>query len=78
MIKKGDIALTILPQDGTQKRRPVLVLSKMPGFYDDFLVCAISSQLQQFIDGFDLIIHKSDSVFKIQGYCKVVLCVWVV
>ena len=65
-MKASDIALTILPQDEKRKRRPVLILSQMPG-YGDFLVCAISTQLHQFINGFDLILENNDSSFAETG-----------
>lgn len=65
-MKASDIALTILPQDDKRKRRPVLILTQLPGF-GDFFVCAISTQLHQFIEGFDLIVEKNDSSFKETG-----------
>lgn len=50
---EGDIVLVALQQaDGTYKKRPVLVLRIMPRF-NDFLICGISTQLHQFITGFD-------------------------
>ena len=50
---EGDIVLAALQQaDGTYKKRPVLVLRIMPRF-NDFLICGISTQLHQFITGFD-------------------------
>ena len=52
-MKPGDVVLSPLAQsDGTQKRRPALLLKKMPGF-NDWLVCGISTQLHQCIAGFD-------------------------
>jgi mRNA interferase MazF len=65
-MKASDIVLTILPQDDKKKRRPVLILSQMLGF-GDFLVCAISTQLLQFTNGFDLILEKNDASFKETG-----------
>jgi mRNA interferase MazF len=65
-MKASDIVLTILPQDDKKKRRPVLILSQMPGF-GDFLVCAISTQLHQFTRGFDLILDKDDPFFSETG-----------
>ena len=65
-MKASDIALTILPQDEKRKRRPVLIISQMPG-YGDFLVCAIITQLHQFINGFDLILEKRDVSFTETG-----------
>ena len=50
---EGDSVLAALQQaDGTYKKRPVLVLRIMPRF-NDFLICGISTQLHQFITGFD-------------------------
>ena len=40
------------------KQRPAILLRKMPG-YGDFLVCAVSSQLKQYIRGFDEKIEPS-------------------
>lgn len=65
-MKASDIVLTILPQDDKRKRRPVLILSQMPGF-GDFLVCAISTQLHQFTNGFDLILERRDTSFNETG-----------
>ena len=67
VMREADIAITVLPQDAYQKRRPVLILSKMPGIYNDFLVCTVSSQVQQFISGFDLLIDKKSDFFKDTG-----------
>jgi len=54
MITEGDVIVAQLPQaDGGAKSRPVLLLKELPGF-GDFLVCGISSQLQQAINGWDL------------------------
>jgi hypothetical protein len=45
-MQEGSIILTNLPQaDGTFKLRPVLVLRQLPN--TDFLVCGISTQLNQ-------------------------------
>ncbi len=52
-MREGYIILAELPQaSGPAKRRPVLVLRQMPG-YGDYLVCGLSSQLHQYIQGFD-------------------------
>ena len=46
-MKEGDILITALRQaDGTVKDRPVAFLRRMAPF-QDFLVCGISTQLQQ-------------------------------
>jgi hypothetical protein len=49
----------IAQADGKHKNRPVLLLREMPK-YGDFLVCGISTQLQQFIPDFDEIIRSID------------------
>ena len=56
-----------IPQaDGTIKKRPLIVLRKLPP-YDDLLVCGVSKQLQQEAVGFDEIISPSDSDFATSG-----------
>jgi mRNA interferase MazF len=65
----GDIVLTIIPQDGQQKRRPVLILKRLP-VYNDLLVCAISSRLHQYVDGLDVIIQENSESFANSGLTK--------
>src|SRR6266496_2106298 len=65
-MKPGAIVLTVIPQDDQQKKRPVLILKTLPK-YNDFLVCAISSQLRQFIPDFDLIIKDNHPEFSGTG-----------
>lgn len=62
-MKAGDIALTIIPQDDQQKKRPVLILKILPK-YNDYLVCAVSSQLHQQIPQFDLILDEKHEAFE--------------
>lgn len=49
------------------KPRPVLLVTPVPGPYDDWLVCMISTQLQQAIVEFDEIIDQSQSDFPRSG-----------
>jgi mRNA interferase MazF len=66
-MKEGDVALAVLPQvDQRAKSRPVVVLREMP-LRRDVLVCGISTQLRQEIDGFDEIISPADLDFKGSG-----------
>ena len=65
-MKLGAIVLTVIPQGDQQKKRPVLILKTLPK-YNDFLVCAISSQLRQFIPDFDLIIKDNHPEFSGTG-----------
>jgi mRNA interferase MazF len=63
----GDIALTSLPQaDGSTKMRPVLLLKRFPPF-GDFLVCGISSQVQQEVVGFDYVVNSGTAEFASSG-----------
>ena len=66
-MKETDIVLASIPQsDGAIKTRPVLLLRKLPK-YNDFLVCGISSQLNQCIADFDEIISTKSSNFLSTG-----------
>jgi len=69
MIEEGQVVLFSFPQTGgiDGKIRPALVLRKLPGQYSDWLICMISTQLQQEIKGIDEIISPSDSDFIISG-----------
>ena len=65
-MKEGDVLLAALRQaDGAVKDRPVLFLRRMPPF-DDFLVCGISTQLQQAAE-LDEVISPSDADFGSSG-----------
>jgi len=56
-----------LPQaDGKIKNRPALILREMPDF-GDFLVCEISTQARQAIQGFDEIITVKNTDFVDSG-----------
>jgi mRNA interferase MazF len=67
--KPGQIVLFNFPQaDLTQgKLRPALLIGKLPGPYDDWLICMISSQIWHYIKEFDEIIHESDADFSRSG-----------
>jgi mRNA interferase MazF len=66
-MREGDVALMALPQaDGQTKPRPVLLLRKMPPF-GDWLVCGISSQVQQEVAGFDEVISPGHGDFRGSG-----------
>jgi len=49
------------------KLRPALLLGNLPGPYDDWLICMISSQTRHCIPGFDEIIRKDDHDFAASG-----------
>lgn len=66
-MQEGDVVLTPVPQaDGTVKDRPAIVLREMPG-YRDLLVCGVSRQLHQYVQGFDEIIAPTDTDFVASG-----------
>ena len=66
-MNEGDIVLVPLPQaDGQVKNRPTLVLRKMPP-YQDLLLCGISTQLRQEVEGFDDVINVDDADFSASG-----------
>jgi len=63
----GDVVVAPLAQaDGGAKLRPVLLLRELPGF-GDYLACGISTQLQQAIRGFDLILSPGSAEFASAG-----------
>ena len=66
-MQEGDVVLTPVPQaDGTVKDRPAIVLRDMP-VYRDVLVCGVSRQLHQYVQGFDEIISPADADFATSG-----------
>ena len=69
MIREGKIVLFRFPQtdQSSRKLRPALVIRKLPGKYDDWLICMVSTQLTQQIDGLDELIRPEDKEFKNSG-----------
>jgi mRNA interferase MazF len=69
MIAEGQIVLFKFHQaDPTRgKLRPALVLRRLPGPYNDWLICMVSSHLDQKVPDFDEIITPNDSDFKESG-----------
>jgi mRNA interferase MazF len=66
-MKEGDVILAPVPQaDGAIKTRPAVILREIPP-YKDFLVCGVSSQLNQIVQGFDEIISPEDPDFVSSG-----------
>jgi mRNA interferase MazF len=49
------------------KYRPVLLVSKMPGPFADWLICGITSQLRPEVEGWDEVIKRTDHDFKTSG-----------
>lgn len=69
MIGEGQIVLFKFPQtnQAADKLRPALVLRRLSGQFDDWLICMFSSQLGQEISGFDELIAPSDPDFAVSG-----------
>jgi mRNA interferase MazF len=69
MIQEGKIVLFRFPQTNQSKGklRPALVLRKLPGKYNDWLICMISMQLSQKVDGLDELIKSDDKDFNESG-----------
>jgi mRNA interferase MazF len=66
-MNEGDVALAALPQaNGQVKPRPVIILRTLPPF-KDWLVCGVSTQLQQRAEGFDELVEVTDSDFPTSG-----------
>ena len=65
MIKEGKIILFNFPQTDINagKLRPALIIRSLPGSFDDWLICMITTQLNHKIVGFDEIIHSNDPGF---------------
>lgn len=67
IMTEGNTILTPVSQaDGKMKNRPAVILRKMPS-YGDLLVCGISTQLHQYVSGFDEIISTTDEDFQSSG-----------
>lgn len=66
-LKAGDIVLVAMLQaDGIRKKRPALLLKQMPPF-NDWLLCGISTQLRQEVEGFDELLEASAPYFPSTG-----------
>jgi mRNA interferase MazF len=69
MKQAGQVVLFRFPQADLEegKLRPALLLRRLPGEYDDWLICMISSQMRHYIPEFDEIIRESDPDFAESG-----------
>ncbi len=69
MKRPGQIVLFRFPQADLVegKLRPALLLGQMPGPYDDWLICMISSQTHQHIVGFDELVEEGDVDYAVSG-----------
>jgi mRNA interferase MazF len=70
MIREGSVVLVPFPHveaGAPGKVRPAVVVRRLPGDYDDWLVCMVSSRVDQTIEGFDEIISAADVDFAVSG-----------
>lgn len=69
MAKEGQIVLfRFLQTDQREgKLRPALVLRQLPGRYNDWLICMISSQTHQLFTATDELISEADEDYKNSG-----------
>ncbi len=69
MIHEGQIVLFRFPQtdQAKGKLRPALVVRKLPGVYDDWLICMVSSRVFQRVVDFDELITDESSDFSSSG-----------
>ncbi len=67
MITEGDILLFPFPQSdlGAGKLRPALLLKRIQGDFDDWLVCMISTQTRHQIQGLEVVLNE-----EIPGFAK--------
>jgi mRNA interferase MazF len=65
----GQVVLFRFPQTDliSGKLRPALLIQRAPGPHDDWLICMISSQTQQFIPDFDEIVEEDSEDFAKSG-----------
>ena len=69
MICEGQIILFRFPQTDMLrgKLRPALIVRELPGPYNDWLICMISSQLTKYIPKLDEVIKPDDPDFNNSG-----------
>lgn len=69
MKKAGQIVLFRFPHTDFEegKLRPALLLARLPGEYDDWLICMVSSQTRHYVAGVDELIQESDGDFATSG-----------
>jgi mRNA interferase MazF len=69
MMQAGQIVLFRFPHTdlGEGKMRPTLLVAKVPGRFDDWLACALSTQLHQQVEGFDEVIREGDADYVQSG-----------
>ena len=69
MKRAGQIGLLRFPQVNLTagKPRPVLLIAPLPGRFEDWLVCMLSTQLRQAVPSFDEVLDQSQTDFAASG-----------
>lgn len=69
MKQAGQLVLFRFPQVDLAegKLRPALLVGRLPGEYDDWLICMISSQTRHAIEDFDEVVREDDPDFAESG-----------
>jgi len=69
MKRSGQVVLFRFPQTDliSGKLRPALLIEKVPGPHDDWLICMISSQIQHCIPDFDEMVEEGSGDFAESG-----------
>ena len=69
MKQPGQIVLFRFPHTDLEegKLRPALLINKLPGEHDDWLICMISSQTRHLVPEFDEILQEGDPDFTQSG-----------
>ena len=69
MKQAGQIVLFRFPHADLEegRLRPALLLGRLPGEYDDWLICMISSQVRHYVREFDEIVEEGASDFATSG-----------
>lgn len=69
MKQPGQIVLFRFPQTDLAggKLRPALLLGKLPGEFDDWLICMVSSQMRHRVPDFDEVVTERDPDFALSG-----------
>lgn len=68
-LKPGIVSVVRFPRSDVEKGkyRPFILLSSLPGPFSDWMICALTSQLQHKVDDWDEVIDASDPDFSISG-----------
>ena len=69
MKKPGQVVLFRFPQTDLAegKLRPALLVSSVPGPFDDWLICMVTSQRRHEVKGFDEVVRPGDDDFVDSG-----------